>query len=126
MKSTMNGTRNVTLVTTLWPVGIDLDRQNKRVFWVEGTNDKEPYYTSVVSVDYDGNNRTVLYPSSWNSFSGITFFSPYLFVSNSSSGTTGVIKLNASNGAFTSYVGLSGHGLPLRLVAYDSSRQLPG
>ena len=120
-KSTLNGTQIVTLVTSLqWPIGIDLDRQNRLVFWV--------IYAlgTVESVDYDGNNRKLLYRGSSYSLRGVTFFSSYLFVSNSSSGTSGVLKLNASSGAFTSSVPLPGLGEAWGLVTYDISRQLPG
>ena len=120
-KSTLNGTQDVTLVTSLGvPLGIDLDRQKKLVFWVDH------HFGTIESVDYDGNNRKLLYQSSQHSLWGVTFFSSYLFVSNSSYGTPGVIKLNASNGTFTSFVPLLGPGRPRGLVTYDSSRQLPG
>ena len=120
-KSTLNGTQIVTLVTSHgWPRGIDLDRQNKLVFWVDRQ------FGTVESVDYDGNNRKLLYQDSVYRYFGMTFFSSYLFVSNSSFGTSYVLKLNASNGALTSYVPLPGLGEPWRLVTYDRSRQLPG
>ena len=116
-KSTLNGTQIVTLVKYIrWSEGIDLDRQNKLVFWVDWI------LGSVGSVDYDGNNRKLLYQSSRYSLWEVTFFSSYLFVSNSS----GILKLNASNGEFTSFVPLLGPGRPRGLVTYDSSRQLPG
>ena len=123
-KSTLNGTQNVTLVTSLLrSEGIDLDRQNKLVFFVDGQRGTVEY------VDYDGNNRKLLYRSSSNRLWEVTFFSSYLFVSTDlSSGAPGVLKLNASSGAlFTSFVSLPGPGVePRGLVTYDRSRQLPG
>ena len=120
-KSTLNGTQVVTLVKSIrWQGGIDLDRQNKLVFWVDWM------LVTVESIDYDGNNRKLLYRGSSYGLYGVTFFSSYLFISNSSYGAPGVIKLNASNGEFTSFVPLLGPGRPRGLVTYDSSRQLPG
>ena len=120
-KSTLNGTQSVTLVTYIrWSIGIDLDRQNKLVFWVDF------HLGTVESVDYDGNNRKLLYRGSPYYMIGMTFFSSYVFVSNSSYGTSGVLRLNASNGAVTSSVPLPGPVKPRGLVTYDRSRQLPG
>ena len=99
---------------------IDLDKVNKLVFgvnFISGT---------IESADYDGNNRKLLYRGSSNSLWGVTFFSSYLFISNSSAGTPGILKLNASSGAFISSVPLPGLGRPWGLVTHDSSRQLPG
>ena len=118
-KSTLHGTQNVTLVTTLRsPQGIDLDRQNKLVFWVDEA------WATVESVDYDGNNRTLLYRGSFYNLFEVTFFSSYLFVSDRS--PSGILKLNASNGSFTSFVPVPSIGQVWGLVTYDSSRQLPG
>ena len=119
-KSTLNGTHIVTLVTSLlWPRGIDLDRQNKLVFWVDHN------FGTVQSVDYDGSNGKLLYRGhSWYKLYGVTFFSSYLFVSDRS--TSRVLKLKASNGTFTSSVPFPGPDRPLELVTYDISRQLSG
>ncbi|XP_078343271.1 low-density lipoprotein receptor-related protein 2-like isoform X2 [Oculina patagonica] len=122
-KSTLNGTQLVTLVTSSLSAnlkGIDLDRRNKLVFWVDAATDR------VESVDYEGNNRRVLYESSnssWSS-SGVVFLSSYLFVTMWTT-TYGISKLAASNGTSTAFVSLSGFGTPMGLVPYDLSRQLP-
>lgn len=121
-RSTLDGTHRTVLVTSLrWAKGVDLDRRNKLVFWV----DAETY--TVESVDYDGNNRRLLYrhgDSAQGNFSffGLAFFSSYLFVSDPR--TYGVFKVNTSNG--TSATVLSLTNPPMGLVLYDSSRQLPG
>ena len=104
------------------PFGIDLDRQNKLVFWTDQD------LRTVESVDYDGNNRKLLYRASPNIYLyGVTLFSSYLFVSVRIRSTPGgILKLNASSGAFISSVPLPGLGRPWGLVTYDRSRQLPG
>ena len=120
-KSTLLGTQIVTLAASHGVTFfIDLDRQNKLVFWVDYG------FGTVQSVDYDGNNRKVLYRGSSYSLYGVAFFSSYLFVSDPSFGAPKVLKLNASNGAFTSVVLFPGSDRPRGLVMYDSSRQLLG
>ena len=129
-KSTLNGTQSVTTLVSLpatrYNDNIELDRQNKLVFWVNIASQ------TVESVDYDGNNRKLLYrslrrPADYR-VDGLTFFSPYLFVSGErpSPFAYGVLKLNASNGAFASFVPLPDLSKINDLVVYDSSRQLPG
>lgn len=118
-KSTLKGTQLVTLVTSLQsPVGIDLDRRNKLVFWVEGAT------YSVESVDYDGSNRRLLHRDRKFGLSGVAFLSSYLFVTDSKN--KGVFKLNASNGTSSAFVSFSGFNIPTDLVPYERSRQLPG
>ena len=104
------------------PEAIDLDRQTKLVFWINH-NDKS---STVESVDYDGNNRKLLYRDSKRKLHGVTFFSSCLFISYSSNGSYGVLKLNASNGALISHADVPLPGRPWRLVTYDMSRQLAG
>lgn len=118
--STLNGTERVTLVTSnlQWPNGITLDRQNRLVFWVDAGTDR------VESIDYHGNNRTLLYHQAGLHFFGVTFLSPYLFVSEWR--TTGVFKLNASSGVISGKVFFSGIDKLMGLVPYDSSWQIPG
>lgn len=123
-KSTLNGTHLFTLATsTPWAIGIDLDRRNKLIFWVDAAR------YSVESVDYDGNNRRLLYrhrhsARGYFSFFGIAFLSSYLFVSDYR--THGVFKLNATNGTSTAFISFKGFSTPMGLVPYDRSRQLPG
>ena len=118
-KSTLNGTQLVTLVTSSRSTkGIDLDRRNKLVFWVDAATN------SVESVDYNGKKRKLLYRHRNFARSELVFFSSYLFVTDSRS--HGVFKMNALNGTSTTFVSFSGFGTPMGLVPYDSSRQLPG
>ncbi len=120
-RATLLGTQRTAIVTSnlYRPFGIDLDRQNRLVFWVYGQYDR------VESVDYHGNSRKLLFRQPGHfSFFGVTFFSSYLFVSDQA--TNGIYKLNATsaNGTVLSNVSISQYidGL----VVYDSSRQLPG
>ena len=119
-KSTLNGTQRITLVTSnlIWPNGITLDRQNRLVFWVDAGTYR------VESMDYHGNNRTLLFQRRLYHFFGVTFLYPYLFVSEW--GTTGVFKLNASTGAIAGNVFFSGIDKLMGLVPHDSSWQPPG
>ena len=122
-RATLSGTQRVAIVTSnlYWPFGIDLDRRNRLVYWVDG------WLNRVESVDYHGNNRKLIfYRQPWARlyFFGVTFFSSYLFVSGW--GDSKIYKFNATNanGTVLSNVKISEEidGL----VAYDSSRQLPG
>lgn len=118
-KSTLNGTQRVAMVTSniTWPDGITLDRQNKLVFWVdERTN-------AVESVDYDGNNRTLLLRQPGTPFIGVTFILSYLYVIEW--GRNWVYKVDASNGSVESILTF-GFGQTMGLVAYDSSLVSPG
>ncbi len=121
-RATLSGTKRVTIVTSnlQWPNGIDLDRQNRLVFWVDAGTDR------VESVDYHGNNRKLLFQQSGIHFFGVTFFSSSLFLSEWA--TDGIYKINASiaNGTINSGVVFSGITEVMGLVAYDSSRQSPG
>ena len=123
-RSTLNGTQRTVLVTSLrWAQDIDLDRRNKLVFWVAADTN------SVESVDYDGNNRILLYQHVDSAqgnffFFGLAFFSSYLFVSNP--GTRSVFKVNTANGSSAIATFVSFTNPPMGLVPYDSSRQLPG
>lgn len=120
-KSTLNGTQRVTMVTSnlQWPNGITLDRQGRLVFWVDAGTDR------VESIDYHGNNRKLLYQQNGYHFFGVTFLSPYLFVSEWEN--TGVFKLNASSRVIKGWVYFSGIGDEVMgLVPFDSSWQLSG
>ncbi|KAL9960534.1 hypothetical protein ACROYT_G034006 [Oculina patagonica] len=75
----------------------------------------------VESIDYHGNNRTLISHQSGNHYFGVTFLSPYLFVSEWT--LKGVFKLNASSGAVIGSVYFSGIDKLMALVPYDSSSQ---
>ncbi len=119
-KATLSGTQRVVMVTSNlhWPWSIDLDRRNKLIFWVD------PVLDRVESVDYHGNNRKLLFQQPGFNFYGVTFLSSFLYVSDWA--THRIYKFNATsaNGTVLSTVKIS----PFidGLVAYDSSRQLPG
>ncbi len=100
----------------MFPRGIDLDRRNKLVFWVDR------WTHSVESVDYNGNNRKLLLLLDVLFF-GVTFVSPYIFFSDWNNET--IHKLNAfnTNGTVLGSIYLKS---VLGLVAYDSSRQITG
>ena len=74
-KASLNGGHRVAIVTTglYYPNGIELDTGNKRIFWVDAGHDR------VESVDYNGNNRKLLYQLSGLHPFGLTLIPPYLF-----------------------------------------------
>ena len=119
-KSNLDGSTRVTLATSnlQWPNGITIDRQNRLVFWVDAAKDR------VESIGYHGNNRTLLSYLSGYHFFGVTFLSPYLFVSDWE--MNAVFKLNASSGAVAGSVYFSGIDRPQALVPYDRSWQSSG
>lgn len=122
-RATLSGTQRVVIVTSSlqWPVGIDLDRRNRLLFWVDGGE-----MDRVESVDYHGNNRKLLFQQGGFLFFGVTFFSSNLFISDWVS--DGIYKLNAShtNGTFVSSKIFKNIDRLFGIIAYDSSRQLPG
>ena len=118
-KSTLDGTQRVAIVTSniLTPTGISLDGRNKLVYWVD-------YNTGAIeSVDYNGNNRKLLFQQCGIRFLGVTFTSSYLFVTGEN--TNVVYKVDASNETIVSNVSIGFRGL-LGLAAYDRSLQSPG
>ncbi len=78
------------------------------------------------SVDYQGNNRKLLFQQSDTYFFGATLLSSSLFYSEWT--TRGIYKLNAStaNGKMNRGVVFTGINKVMGLVAYDSSRQSTG
>ncbi|KAL9960509.1 hypothetical protein ACROYT_G033977 [Oculina patagonica] len=119
-RATLSGTQAVPIVTSnlLTPYRIDLDRQSKLVFWVDG------WLKRVESVDYYGNNRKLLFQAQQAWFSDVTFLSSYVYVSDWN--TLKIYKFNATsaNGTVVSNVSIS--QVIDGLVAYDISKQLPG
>ena len=119
-RSTLNGTQRITIVTSniRWPNGIDLDRRNHVVYWADAGTSR------VESSGYHGNNRKIIYEQSQNHFYGVTFFSPYLYVSEWYKNA--IIRLKIDQGNVTPKVYSLSSGILKGLVAFDSSRQPSG
>ena len=125
-RATLSGTQRVAIVTSnlQFPAGIDLDRRNRLVFWVDGGLER------IESVDYNGNNRRLLFdPTNSMQAFGTTFLSPSLFVSEwSRNGVWDVVNASHAN-SLDRISGVTFGGIynVMGLVGYDSSRQsLPG
>lgn len=122
-KSSLNGTDRFTLTSSVGkPLGITLDRRNRRVFWV----DSGFGMATVKSFDYDGNNRTILFQKSQSFFlfSAVTLFSSHLFLIEENNNS--ICKVNSSSGVITACMLVGGVSAPMGLVPYDSSRQQTG
>ena len=119
-RSTLNGAQRVTIVTSTirWPNGIDLDRRNRVVYWADSWTNK------VESSDYHGNNRKIIYAQTQKHFYGVTFFSPYLYVSEWSENA--IFRLNVNQGNISPKLYFYRNGTLKGLVALDSSRQPSG
>ena len=119
-KATLSGNQRVAIVTSNlhWPNGIELDRGNKRIYWVDGGVDR------IESVDYQGNNRNLLLRVNGLHPFGVAMIPPFLFFTDWAARSR-LHKLDADTGAYliSNYVT---SGLPTGIVAYDSSRQPPG
>lgn len=114
------GSKRVAIVTSnlRWPNGIELDRGNKKIYWVDGGTDR------VESVDYQGRNRTLLLKITGFHAFGVAMIPPFLFLTDWASG--GVLhKLDADTGNYviSNYMTT---GRLMGIVAYDQSRQPPG
>ena len=131
-KASMSGNQRVAIVTSIIqrPNGIELDRGNKRIFWVDSGTDR------VESVDYNGNNRKLI--ARINDPFGVALVPPFLFFTASElkgisrNGIWRAItrighfrKMDATTGA---NVVSSYHitGIPMGIVAYDNWRQPSG
>ncbi len=124
-RATLSGTQRVVIVTSnlFWAFRLDLDRRNRLVFWVDW------WWDRVESVDYHGNNRKLLFHSQQlfvSPFPGVTFFSSYLFVPGWGARGHGIYKFSATDANGTVMSGVTIGTFIRGLVAYDSSRQLPG
>jgi len=119
-KATLSGKQRVAIVTSnlKWPNGIELDRGNKRLFWVDAGVDR------VESVDYHGHNRKLLKRVTGFHPFGVALIAPFLFLTDWATRSP-IHKLDAGTGDYviSSY---SRSGWPMGIVAYDSARQPPG
>jgi len=119
-RASLSGGQRVAIVTTyiFYPNGIDLDRGNKRIFWVDAG------YERVQSINYNGNNRKILFQLHGIHPYGVVLVAPFLFFTNWNTNQE-VYKLDATTGkVFRSY-SIDG-GKPRSVVAYDSIRQPQG
>ena len=119
-KATLTGSQRVAIVTSnlQWPNGMELDKGNKRIYWVDGGTDR------IESVNYQGNNRILLSKVTGFHAFGVAMISPFLFFTDWASG--GVLhKLDADTGnhIVSNY---NTRGRLMGIVAYDQSRQPPG
>ena len=119
-KATLSGNQRVAIVSSnlQWPNGIELDRGNKRVFWVDAGMDR------VESVDYEGNNRKLLKRITGFHPFGVALIAPFLFFTDwTTSSLLHTLDADTGDHVISSYIG---NGRPMGIVAYDSARQPPG
>jgi len=119
-KAFLSGNQRVTIVKThlFHPYGIELDRGNKRIFWVDAG------YEIVESVNYNGSNRKILYQLHGLKPFGVVLVAPFLFLTDWETNQE-LRKLDATTGKVLRSYGING-GKPMSIVAYDSTRQLSG
>ncbi|XP_044183159.1 uncharacterized protein LOC114968057 isoform X2 [Acropora millepora] len=116
-RASLNGGHRVAIVTTYLylPNGIELDTGNKRIFWVDAGYDR------VESVDYNGNNRKLLYQLSGLHPFGLTLIPPFLFFTDWVTAEQ-IHQLDATTGRVIRKFSANG-GQPMGIVTYDASRQ---
>ena len=119
-KASLSGQQRVAIVTkeVYWPNGIDLDRGGKRVFWVDAGYDR------VESVDYSGNNRSLLFQMRSLHPFGVALIPPFLFFTDWVTDRE-LHMLDATTGDLLKSFSING-GRPMGIVAYDSGRQPAG
>ena len=119
-KASLSGQQRVAIVTkeVYWPNGIDLDRGGKRVFWVDAGYDR------VESVDYNGNNRKLLFQMHSLHPFGVALIPPFLFFTDWVTHRE-LHMLDATTGEVLKSFSING-GQPMGIVAYDSGRQPAG
>ena len=119
-KATLAGSQRVAIVTSnlQWPSGMELDKGNKRIYWVDGGTDR------IESVNYQGNKRILLSKVTGFHAFGVAMISPFLFFTDLGPG--GVLhKLDADTGSYIAS-NYKTRGRLMGIVAYDQSRQPPG
>ena len=119
-KASLDGNQRVAIVTTFlyFPFGIELDRGNKQIFWVDA------WYDRVETVDYNGNNRKQLFQQSGLPPFGVALIAPFLFFIDGIA-LKEVHNLEAMTGHIIRSYSING-GSPMGIVAYDYARQPPG
>lgn len=119
-KASLSGNQRVVIVATQLyrPNGIELDKGNKRVFWVDAG------YDSVESVDYNGNNRKTLFQRNGLHPYGVALIAPFMFFTDWNTYHE-VHNLDATTGNVLRSYNIGG-GQPMGIVAYDSARQPSG
>ena len=119
-RASLSGNQRMTIVTTelYWPSGIDLDRGNKRIFWVDAGYDR------VESVNYDGNGRKLLFQMNGLHPFAVALIPPFLFFTDWNTYKE-VHQLDATTGEVLRSFSING-GRPIGIVPYDSSRQPAG
>ena len=119
-KAFLSGNQKVTIVSTylFYPNGIELDRGNKRIFWVDAGYDR------VESINYNGSNRKILFQQDGLHPFGVVLVAPFLFFTDWKTHRE-VHKLDATSGKVLRSYSING-GKPMRIVAYDSTRQPSG
>jgi len=119
-RASLTGNQRLVIVTTdlFWPNGIDLDKGNKRIFWVDAKTDK------VESVDYNGNDRKLLFQQSGLHPFAVALIPPFLFFTDWKTKDE-FHQLDASTGKVLRSYSING-GRPMGIVPYDSSRQPAG
>ena len=119
-RASLSGKQRVAIVTKYLylPNGIELDKGNKRIFWVDAGYDR------VETVDYYGNNRKILFQQSGLHPFGVVFIAPFLFFTDWNTYRE-AHKLDATTGHVLRSYSING-GTPMGIVAYDSARQPPG
>ena len=119
-KASLSGQQRVAIVTkeVYWPNGIDLDRGGKRVYWVDAGYDR------VESVDYNGDNRKLLFERHSLHPFGVALIPPFLFFTDWVTDRE-LHMLDATTGDLLKSFSING-GRPMGIVAYDSGRQPAG
>ena len=120
-RASLTGSQRRAIVTANlhWPNGIDLDKGNRRIFWVDATY----MHDKVESVDYNGNNRKLLYQQQGLHPFGVALVPPFLFFTDWAAHQE-IRQVDANNGTVLRSYDINGQ--PMGIVAYDSSRQPAG
>ena len=119
-RATLIGDQRLVIATTnlYFPNGLDLDRGNQRIFWVDAGLDR------VESIDYNGGNRELIFQQSGIHPFGVTLVPPFLFFTDWIKKRE-IHQIDALTGeVFRSY-SIDG-GKSMGVVGYDGSRQPPG
>ena len=98
--------------------GLDLDKGNQRIFWVDAALDR------VESIDYNGGNRKLIFQLSGLHPFGVALAPPFLFFTDWNTKRE-VHKLDALTGEVLRSYSING-GQPMGVVIYDGFRQPSG
>lgn len=118
----LDGSNQTNIVQTFitWPNGLTLDYPNKKVYWLDARH----HY--IASVDYNGNNKRMMYTQAVNHPYSLTMVNEHLFWTDWDTSSIRTCRVSSRNVNCTVSVIKTGIFSPMDVKVYDDKRQSNG